>query len=105
MFLPARKYTVVLAVIAGFVAIPAAVLRLISWTWGTSWELADIWGTIQWASIFALALTLPVSCVWMIIALVKKQWKALVILVAALMIPVLAWIAGALTNFKILDSG
>jgi hypothetical protein len=41
----------------------------------------------------------------MIIAIAKKQWMALVILVAALMIPVLAWIAGALTNFKILDSG
>jgi len=105
MFLPARKYTVVLAVIAGSVALPAAVLRLISWTWGTSWAVADIWGMIQWASIFALSLTLPVTCVWMIISVVKRQWKTLGILAVAVTIPVLAWIAGALTNFRILDSG
>ena len=105
MFLPARKYAVVLAVIAVSVAIPAAVLRLIASLWGTSWNLADIWGMFQWASIFALTLTIPVSCVWMIIAVVKKQWKALGILVAALVVPVLAWIAGALINFKILNSG
>jgi hypothetical protein len=105
MFHPARKYTVVLALIAGSVAILAAVFRLISWTWGTSWDVADIWGMVQWASIFALTLTLPVSCVWMIISAFKKEWKTLGILVVAVMIPVLAWIAGALTNFKILNSG
>jgi len=105
MFLPARKYTLVLAVVAVSVALPAAVLRLISWTWGTSWAVADMWGMIQWASIFALTLTMPVSCVWMVIAAAKKQWKALGILVAALIIPALSWIAGALTNFKILNSG
>src|SRR4051812_45837772 len=101
MFLRARKYTLVLAVIAGVVAIPAAVLRLIAWAWGTSWDVADIWGMIQWTSIFVLTLTIPVSCVWMVIAVVKKQWRALGILVAALMIPVLAWIAGFLTNFNV----
>jgi hypothetical protein len=105
MILPARKYTVVLAVVAGSVAIPAAVVRLVSWAWGTSWAVADTWGMIQWASIFALTLTLPVSCVWMIIALVKKEGKALTVLMAAILIPVLAWIAGALTNFRILNSG
>jgi hypothetical protein len=105
MFLPARKYTVVLAVIASSVAIPAAMLRLISSIWGTSWDLADIWGMIQWASIFALTLTIPVSCVWVVIAVGKKEWKTLGILVVALIIPVLAWVAGALTNFKILNSG
>jgi hypothetical protein len=105
MFLPARTYAVVLAVIAVFVAIPAAVLRLTASLWGTSWDLADMGGMFQWASIFALTLTIPVSCVWMIIAVMKKAWKALGMLVAALIIPVLAWIAGALTNFKILNSG
>jgi len=105
MFLPARRYTSVLAVIAASVAIPAAALRLLAYTWGTSWELADIWGMIQWASVFALVLTIPVSGVWMILAAMKKQWKALGILAGALMIPVLARIAGVLTNFRILDSG
>ena len=105
MFHPARKYTLVLAVIAAAVAVPAAVLRLISWIWGTPWNLADVWGMIQWVSIFALTLTMPVSCVWLITAALKKQWRALGILGVAVIIPVLAWIAGALTNFKILNSG
>src|SRR5262245_33005172 len=105
MFRAARKYTLVLALIAGSVAMLAAVFRLIAWAWGTSWDVADVWGMVQWASIFALALTLPASCVWMIISAFKKDWKTLGILVVAVIIPVLAGIAGALTNFKILNSG
>jgi hypothetical protein len=99
VYLPARKYALILAAIMGSVAIPAALLRL------TPWEFADTWGRIQWASIFLLTLTLPVSFGWLIVAAFKKQWKAVQILVAALLIPVLAWIAGMSTNFKILDSG
>jgi hypothetical protein len=105
MFLPARNYTIILAIIAGSVAILAAVFRLISWTWGTSWGVADTWGMIQWASVFLLTLTMPLSFVWMIISALKKEWKTLGILIIAMTIPVLAWIAGALTNFKILNSG
>jgi hypothetical protein len=105
MFVAARRYTVVLAVIAASGAIPAAALRLVSLSWGTSWGLADTWGMIQWASIFLLMLTLPASFVWLIMAVVKQRWDSLWLLLVAFWIPLLAFFVGGLTNFKILNSG
>ena len=100
MTIPARRYSQSLAAAFAVVAIPAAVFRLIA-----SKDVADMWGVVQWISVGLLWFTTPVSLVWWIIAVRKKEPSARRYLVWALAVPVFAAFAATLINFRVMDSG
>ena len=60
---------------------------------------------VQMLLLIPICLTLPLTSVWLVIVVIRKEWKAARLLVLALILPVAASVAFGLINWRILRTG